>query len=279
MLSSSLLVKPSLMQQWRAVSCELFFVAVRILDCLNGCCSFEYATTCLAWYSLYHLSRNAGKQGEERMEQIKKQARRQSIGSKDKQTGVEEAGGKETSVEATPDTARNDGTTTEEDENAVATLNGTAPEAEEHNENKEEKDYVKKDAETNGAAAGVADTTPGMGGSGDEKEKDAQDSVNGEAVKEEEMEVVEVDVTKETDTSNADNMEVKKEEKPEEGAKPQKKADAKLQKVQVKLPLQVKRLALLDMYSGCGALSTGLEMGATPRGVTIETVSWLFWDR
>ncbi|CAI5955330.1 unnamed protein product [Closterium sp. NIES-64] len=28
---------------------------------------------------------------------------------------------------------------------------------------------------------------------------------------------------------------------------------------------------MLDMYSGCGAMSTGIEMGGTPRGVTIDT--------
>ncbi|CAI5490814.1 unnamed protein product [Closterium sp. Naga37s-1] len=31
------------------------------------------------------------------------------------------------------------------------------------------------------------------------------------------------------------------------------------------------RLKMLDMYSGCGAMSTGIEMGGTPRGVTIDT--------
>ncbi|CAI5474804.1 unnamed protein product [Closterium sp. Yama58-4] len=37
------------------------------------------------------------------------------------------------------------------------------------------------------------------------------------------------------------------------------------------LPPQTMRLTMLDMYSGCGAMSTGIEMGGTPRGVTIDT--------
>ncbi|GJP32550.1 hypothetical protein CLOM_g17176 [Closterium sp. NIES-68] len=41
--------------------------------------------------------------------------------------------------------------------------------------------------------------------------------------------------------------------------------------VGVVLPPQSMRLTLLDMYSGCGAMSTGIEMGGTPRGVTIDT--------
>ncbi|CAI5523739.1 unnamed protein product [Closterium sp. Naga37s-1] len=39
----------------------------------------------------------------------------------------------------------------------------------------------------------------------------------------------------------------------------------------VTLPPQTMRLRMLDMYSGCGAMSTGIEMGGTPRGVTIDT--------
>ncbi|CAI5486197.1 unnamed protein product [Closterium sp. Naga37s-1] len=39
----------------------------------------------------------------------------------------------------------------------------------------------------------------------------------------------------------------------------------------VTLPPQTMRLKMLDMYSGCGAMSTGIEMGGTPRGVTIDT--------
>ncbi|CAI6012604.1 unnamed protein product [Closterium sp. NIES-65] len=42
----------------------------------------------------------------------------------------------------------------------------------------------------------------------------------------------------------------------------------------VTLPPQTMRLRMLDMYSGCGAMSTGIEMGGTPRGVTIDTVSF-----
>lgn len=40
----------------------------------------------------------------------------------------------------------------------------------------------------------------------------------------------------------------------------------------MKLPKQEQQLTLLDLYSGCGAMSTGLEMGGPLAGVTIETV-------
>ena len=43
--------------------------------------------------------------------------------------------------------------------------------------------------------------------------------------------------------------------------------------LEVHLPAQEHELAMLDMFSGCGALSMGLEMGGPLAGVTILTVS------
>ena len=247
------------------------------------------------------------------MEPVKKQARRQSFGSKDRHAAVEgeaakkepsaaatsgkeeevgttvdegekavlapdeaapdAASSKETSAEATPEKNNNAVAAVQEEEKASPVPNGAGPAAQEQEEKMEVEGEgsVKKEAHANGADA---NTSLDKDTSDNHEEKAATVFANGGVMEEKGMDVEEVVVKKENgDEVATSNGEAKKEEKPKENAKPHKKGDVKLQKVGVKLPPPVKRLALLDMYSGCGALTTGLEMGGTPRGVTIETVS------